>query len=303
MFVMRIWKASVLLSATWLLAATAYAQVKVQLIDPAATQAGIQTVHSPHMAMQPATGTNQHRLLLMIPGTGGAAVNMRSFDSCFAAMGYYVISLDYMNNVITTVCSKSEDSTCFDHFRQEIMFGTPVSDKVAVDSINSIVHRVTALLKYLAGKDAGWKTFLKQGTPAWDKIVVAGHSQGAGHAAFMGKHFRMGGVLLFSGPQDYLQQFHRPAGWQWEHGLTPVGRYYAFLHVRDPYVFDYQAQDVAAVIRPAAADTTMVSPGVTVAGKRQILVTDIDRKDTHGSTLSTEFVPVWRYMISNATKK
>ena len=118
MFVMRIWKASVLLSATWLLAATAYAQVKVQLIDPAATQAGIQTVHSPHMAMQPATGTNQHRLLLMIPGTGGAAVNMRSFDSCFAAMGYYVISLDYMNNVITTVCSKSEDSTCFDHFRQ-----------------------------------------------------------------------------------------------------------------------------------------------------------------------------------------
>ncbi|MEC5143837.1 hypothetical protein [Chitinophaga sp. 212800010-3] len=278
-------------------AAAAYPQVKVKLVDPAATASALKAIHSPHMVMTPESAADLHQLLLMIPGTGGHAVDFRTFDSCFAAMGYHVISLDYPNNVITTVCSKSEDSTCFDHFRQEIVFGTPVSDKVAVDSVNCIVSRFRHLLVCLAKEDKQWQEYVQNGQPRWDKITVAGHSQGAGHAAFLGKHFTVHRVMMFSGPQDYMQLFHAPARWQFLSGRTPVNRYYAFLHLKDPFNYEYQAADVSAVTQFAVTDTAMVHPGIPVHKRKHILVTDIDKNDKHGSTLRLEFIPVWRYMI------
>src|SRR5882724_8772270 len=51
-------------------------------------------------------------------GTGSSAQNLSFFDTMIASMGYPVISLDYPDNVITTVCSNSKDSSCFDGFRQ-----------------------------------------------------------------------------------------------------------------------------------------------------------------------------------------
>ncbi|SEW42138.1 BPSS1187 family protein [Chitinophaga arvensicola] len=291
-----------LLLASLLLAGSAQSQIKFQTVAPGETQAGLTTVHTPHLVVTPAAENNRHQLLVMIPGTGGSATGLRTFDSTFAAMGYYVVSLDYVNNVITTVCSKSEDSACFDHFRQEIMFGTDVSDKVVVDSANSLVNRLTKLLLYQAANDKAWAGFVRKGKVRWDKVIAAGHSQGAGHAAYFGKQFPLRGVLMFSGPQDYLQNFNAPAHWQRERSRTPVKRYYAFLHNADPFNYQYQVADVSVINHQAVTDTTMVQPGQAVHSTRSILVTDIDRKDRHGSTLLTDFVGVWKYMISNATK-
>ncbi|MGO4290325.1 BPSS1187 family protein [Chitinophaga sp. RAB17] len=302
LFSMFVLRTPLLFFAVLLLPLVGRAQVKLQSVSPETTGAGISTVHSPHLAVTPMEKNNRHQLLVMIPGTGGSAVHFRAFDSCFAEMGYYVVTLDYLNNVITTVCSKSEDSTCFDHFRQEIMFGSPVSDKVAVDSVNSLVNRLTKLLQYLAKQDVVWEEFLRHGQPRWDKIIAAGHSQGAGHAAYMGKQFKLRGVLMFSGPQDYLQYFNAPAHWQEVNGRTPVSRYYAFLHVQDPFNYQYQVADVALINHHAVTDTTMVQPQTPVHSTRSILVTDINKSDKHGSTVGMEFIPVWKYMISGATK-
>ena len=101
----------------------ANAQVRVQLIAPGETGAGITEIHGPHIALYDPAAEKRRELVLMIEGTGGSAVGCRSFDSCFARMGYHVISIDYPNNVITTVCSDSPDSACFDGFRQEILLG------------------------------------------------------------------------------------------------------------------------------------------------------------------------------------
>jgi pimeloyl-ACP methyl ester carboxylesterase len=241
----------------------------------------------------------------MIPGTNGKATNFASFDSTFAAMGYYVITPDYINTVLTTVCSKSEDSTCFNNFRQEIMFGTPVSDKVDVDSVNSLENRIATLLNYLAKQEGskGWNRFVKNGQPRWDRIIVAGHSQGAGHAAYLGKHFKTAGVLLFSGPQDFLQHFNAPASWQFEAGKTAPRRYQAFLHLQDPFVYDYQIKDVAALNHHAVTDTALVQPHAPVRSIKPVFVTDVDWKDKHGSTVNTAFVEVWKIMIARATAK
>jgi hypothetical protein len=235
----------------------------------------------------------------MIEGTEDLATRMRPIDSCFAIMGFHVISIDYLNNVNTITCRNSTDSSCFDDFRQEINFGTPVSSVVDVDSVNSIVSRFAKLLVYLATHDpaGGWADFLQGNQPRWERIVVAGHSQGAGHAAYLGKCYRLAGVLMFSGPQDYLKVFDRPAPWQHRKGLTPPGRQFAFLHVNDPYNVHFQLADVAAVTGFSAADTTMVLPGQPVHSTRHILLNNLDTKDPHGSTLDPRFVQVWKYMV------
>lgn len=93
-------------SALLLLAGGTRAQVKIHTVEPGQTQAGIKTVHTPHLVVTPGAGNNRHQLIVMIPGTGGHATDFRTFDSTFAAMGYYVVTLDYVNDVITTACSK-----------------------------------------------------------------------------------------------------------------------------------------------------------------------------------------------------
>lgn len=289
-----------LLAAFCLMTIAVRSQVEVQSISPSVTDSRIVVVHGPHIALYDPAAPSRHQLFLMIEGTGDYATRMRPIDSSFAKMGFHVVSIDYLNNVITTTCSNSTDSSCFDDFRQEIIFGTPVSSNVDVDSANSIVNRFSKLLVYLVTHDpgGGWSEFVKDSQPRWDRIVVGGHSQGAGHAAFLGKCFDLAGVLMFSGPQDYLKVYNHPAPWQYRKGRTPSNRQFAFLHLNDPYNVRFQAADVSAVTGFPATDTTMASPGQPVYSNNHILINAIETKDPHGSTLNPVFAAVWRYMVA-----
>lgn len=275
------------------------AQLKVDMVAPGKTATGITTVHGDHIALYNPSTKDKHRLILMIEGTGAAAKSCFTIDSCFAEMGYHVISIDYENNVIATACSHSKDSGCFTDYRQEIICGTPVSDKVQVDSVNSIVNRFTKLLLYLTkhDPDGKWDRFLKNGSPDWKQVIAAGHSQGAGHAAFLGKKYQLAGVLIFSGPQDYLVQLKEPAPWQAAKGKTNIRKYISFLHVKDPFNFNYQVANINAMIHRSATDTVMVVPGKEPRRHSQIFVNNIETKSPHGSTLRTEFLPVWATML------
>jgi hypothetical protein len=283
------------------------AQLRVVSVRPDSTGSAILTIHGNHFAYTNAAVVSKHRLVLMIEGTGSAAQDLFSFDTSIAAFGYAVISLDYPDNVITTTCSNSTDSSCFDGFRQEIVFGTPVSPIVEVDSMNSLYNRLLQFLHYLVRRDPGqgWDEYIQGDRIQWDKIIAGGHSQGAGHAAFLGKRFPLAKVLIFSGPQDYLAAYHTPSGWLSEKSRTPQSRYYAFLHVRDPYDFNKQLANCQVLM--GGADTLMVSPGMAVpvapglpAGRgRHILVTNIETKNPHGSTLDPVFRPVLKYMLGD----
>jgi hypothetical protein len=236
---------------------------------------------------------------------GGHASDSRGMDSIFATMRYHVISLDYENSVITTVCSHSEDSTCFDNFRREIITGDPVSDKVEVDKTNSLLNRFNYLLRYLVKHDpeGKWNEFYAGGQPVWNKIISAGHSQGAGHAGYLGKMFKLSRVLMFSGPQDYLDDLHKPGSWQSMKSATPPWRFFAFLHVKDPFNAHHQLADDMKLMNLSHIDTIMVQPGVPVRGHAQILVNDIQTNNPHGSTISLQFANVWKYMLNEETTK
>ncbi|MEO5683289.1 MAG: hypothetical protein ABIQ88_11650 [Chitinophagaceae bacterium] len=293
-----------LLFTGWLLiisCALLMSQVQVMSISPAHTGNGIVPIHGDHQVLIDISAKRLRKLVVMINGTGASAKDNFPFDSFAAAKGYDVISLDYKNTVITTVCSNSNDSACFNGFRQEIVFGEPVSSPVVeVDSSNSIYYRLYALLQYLAAQYPmqGWQRYISKGAIQWRDIIVAGHSQGAGHAAYLGKKFPLYKVLIFAGPQDFLVHFNTPAEWLSQKSITPASKYYAFLHLKDPFDFNKQLAGCVRLMQSLTTDTVLVKPGIAVKTKRHILVTNVDTGNPHGSMLQPAFKSAWAYLLS-----
>jgi hypothetical protein len=153
-------------------------------------------------------------LLVYLPGSFDSPENTLLFPSYAANLGFHVVNLKYQNNVAAkTACQNSTDSNCFPNFREEIIHGTAMSDKVDVDSTNSIVNRILKLIIHLNDEnpDNGWDQYLNNGSLAWTKIIVSGHSQGGGHAAYMGLSKSLKRVLMFASPNDWSKHFNAPA--------------------------------------------------------------------------------------------
>ncbi len=303
----RIALADLCISAALLLAATrVQAQTTVLRIDPHQTDAAIRMVRGPHIALydHQATQATPPRLLLFLAGTRARTESSLGLDTAFSHWGFHAISLDYENNVVAVSCAHSADISCFDRYRQTIIRGAAGSEKIQVDAANSILNRFEKLLVYLVKHDptGGWDDFVANGKPIWSRIVVAGHSQGSGHAAYLGKMFAVDRVLMFSGPQDYLDDLHEPAPWQSRPSATPASRIFAFLNLKDEFNEQHQIANCSVLMNlsseQAKQETAMVAPGETIQGSPRILVNDIATKDHHNSTLLPEFENVWKYMAT-----
>jgi hypothetical protein len=168
------------------------------------------------------------RLWLFLPGTGARPDQYSLLARRAAQLGFHSIHLAYINNqAVNSVCPGKE-ATCHEDMRREIITGEDTSPYTVVDPANSIVHRLVALLTYLDRlyPDEDWGRFLDAGRPRWDLITVGGQSQGAGHAAFIGKLYSVARVVMFSGTE--------PAPWTSVPGATPPDRYYAIAHQLEP---------------------------------------------------------------------
>jgi hypothetical protein len=291
-----------------------HAEMKLLRVDPQQTDPAVAMIHGPHIALYDPQVAPAHKLFLFLAGTRARAEGSVTIDSAFARWGYHAIGLDYENNVLAVSCLHSQDSACFDNYREAIVKGTPCSDQISVDKSNSILNRLQKLLAFLAqhDPDGGWEEFVSGGEPVWSRIVIAGHSQGSGHAAYIGKLFRVDRVLMFSGPQDYLGDLDKPAPWQARLSATAPARFFAFLNQNDPYDVHHQIANCRVlmdrsksgpskrdasqsdVLRP---DPLMVEPGHAIHGDSHILVNNI-AKLAHSSTLLPEFENVWEYMAT-----
>ncbi len=281
--------------------AIARAQVKVLRVDPQQTDPAIRAVHGPHVAVYDPQVASNHRLLVFFVGTGGRAERSTWIVSTYATWGYHAISLDYEDNVVAVTCAHSQDPKCFDHYREAIVLGAPGSGKIHVDRANSILNRLQKLLVYLAQHDpsGGWGQFVANGQPNWSRMVVAGHSQGSGHAAFLGKMYKVDRVLIFSGPQDYLDNLHEPAPWQSRPSATPPARFFAFLSKKDMFNIHHQIANCKVLMETSKPKMEHVKPGKGVHGHPQILINDWKiAKQAHGSTLRREYEKVWKYMAT-----
>ena len=101
----------------------------------------------------------------------------------------------------------------------------------------SIVNRLVEAAAYLDRNhpDSGWGSYIENGAPAWQRIVVCGQSQGAGMAAFIAKQHAVARVILFSSPWDYVQRSGRQelAPWIALPSQTPPERWFGGYHARE----------------------------------------------------------------------
>jgi hypothetical protein len=114
--------------------------------------------------------------------------------------------------------------------------------------------------------------------------------------------FEMDRVLIFSGPQDYLDDLHEPAPWLDGKSATPPSRFYAFLSQNDPFIVNHQETNCMRLMHLSELKTVAVKPNEPVQGDCQILVNDAPQKSAHGSTVSMQFTNVWQYMVTEGGK-
>jgi len=214
-------------------------KAKEIFIRPSETDRGITQANEPHLvAYNPRSAGDG--LLVFLTGTGGKSEWMPFFGMA-AEEGYRVISLSYRNTpAVAQVCIGSGDRLCAQNFRQKRIFGSNVSQVITDTPADSIVNRLTKLLRYLSATDeAGrWGEYLADGQPLWSRITVAGQSQGGGMAAFLAKKHTVARVIIFSGGWDNQGQPGpvQPGGiaaWYSMPSATPAAVWYGTYHVQE----------------------------------------------------------------------
>jgi acetyl esterase/lipase len=176
-------------------------------------------------------------VLLFLGGTGTRPDTPSQFLDIAATLGYRVISLAYNDApAVVGVCSRDPDPSCSAKVREKRIFGSNVTRRIDDTPDESIVNRLTALLKYLDATYPleGWRGYLEGDTPRWDRIAVGGHSQGAGMAAFIAQRRRVPRVVLFSSPWDFFGNPARLAPWVGDGpGATPSAVWFGAYHAKE----------------------------------------------------------------------
>lgn len=256
------------------------------------------------------TGGSNNKLFLFIGGTGSNTSQYSGLVNRAAYLGYVVINLSYPNSVAAASMKNSTDSLVFNKFRQEICFGTPLSNDVTVDTLNSIYTRFFKLLTYLDTTDIShnWGQYLVNTTTIdWSKIAIGGHSQGAGHAPYLAKNYLVDRVLMFSGPNDYSDHFNNSANWLRTPGTTSITKHYSYLSLNDEAV-DYAKQftNIIGLGMLQNDDSTYIDNISSPYNNSHCLYTT----QTPGLVLINHNVPVknnatnravWDYMLTDVT--
>lgn len=266
-----------------------------------------------HYTVRPVGADKQKgKILFMFPGTNGRPRNYIRFCDVAAKMGYHVIAVAYPNTESARFfCQLTEDTACYGNFRREVVFGEEGIEDYVVNPSECILTRMKEAIQTIHQKDpdGGWNQFLPGGNIAWSKILLGGHSQGAGHAAYLAKHFSVYRVLMFAGPNDYHTKLNLPAGWLFMHSATPASRYFAFLHQHDSLVpVAEQIQQIEALGIKSPAFRFI--PGQSIPAGTQLFISRLDQDspfshislviDSHtpvDENKSPLYEPVWRWML------
>ncbi len=205
-------------------------------VAPAETDPAIRSAQYDHYAVINPWAARRGVLFLFFPGTKSHAMNYKMICETAADRGFHAISLQYVNDVSVNIkCGKSRNAECHENMRREILFGADFSPHVNVSRPNSAENRLVKLLRYLADRYPldGWDQYLTAGdVPRWSRILVAGHSQGGGHAALLGKYYSTAGVIKFSS-MDYSVINDKAVAWIGKRGNTRTEKFFAVAHTMD----------------------------------------------------------------------
>lgn len=271
----------------------------------------------PHLVAHDSSVPALGQLFLFLCGSHGIPARQHLITTLAARLGYHAINLSYPNSwTVGGLCRDSTDPDCHGRVRLDILDGAERSGLVQVGPTDSIEHRLRTLLAHLADRapDQGWARFLDtNGQIDWATLVVAGHSQGGGHAAIIGKCHTVARVIMLAAPVDYVQALRSPAAWLAAPGATPAERYFGFVHRADQGLDKIlQAWTLLGLdTRPL----TRIDDNEPPYGHAQRLVTDqapVPRDRYHNCVVQDRttplrldgtpiFEPVWRYLLADSS--
>ncbi|WP_146852308.1 BPSS1187 family protein [Brevifollis gellanilyticus] len=300
------------------------------VIRPSATESAIKNFDDPHwvyvnrdivVKQDPKLPKDRHELLLWIPGTRppnlpeaepGKVRRGASHEFCklAATLGYHVIALSYPNTISASSCNKESEPAAFEEFRMAVIEGGDTKH-IKVSKTDCIENRLIKLLKLLVERRAReeWAQFLNEdGSIKWERIAVAGQSQGGGHAALIGIHHQVTRVLSFGAPRDFSVTLQGPAAWYQKESATPKSRFFAFNHEQDRQGCTpaQLLENLRALKLDAFGPVVKVEDSKPPYGNSRMLMTNypgekVDSLTAHATMLSPKnrelFEPVWRYML------
>lgn len=297
------------------------AQLYEYNILPSATNSSITSFNSAHEVCLDTRTTLKNKLFLFLPGTTGFPTAYKLIVKQAASLGYHAIGLMYPNDAsIYTASNNDVTNTEFGKCRQEIFDGTNQTSGVTVDTNNCIKNRTYKLLVYLQQKypTQNWSQFITNGQVNWSKIVIAGHSQGGGHAFYIAKKVAVDKAICFSSI-DWNSALNTSAAWVTQTGLTPVSKFYSFNGTSDE-IFNYtnvqtQLSDMGILGSPVSIDSnappyttshrliTSATPAISIAPFPNHNLTCLDmsvpKTSLTSGTVTIAFINVWNYLLTN----
>lgn len=288
-------------------------------ILPSTTNSSILLFNSAHLACLDTRTTLKNKLFVFLPGTTGFPATYKLIVKQAALQGYHAIGLMYPNDAsIYTASNNDTTNTQFAKCRQEIFDGTNQTSGVSVDTNNCIKNRLYKLLLYLQRTytNQNWSQYILNGQVNWSKIIIAGHSQGGGHAFFIAKKVVVDKTISFSSI-DWNSALNRSAAWVTQTGATPISKFYSFNGTRDE-VFSYtnvqtQLADMGITGSPVSIDnnaspysstrrlTTTATPALSIAPfpNHNLTCLDMSVPKTSSGTVTTAFINAWNYLLNN----
>ena len=248
------------------------------------------------------------KLLVFLPATWGNPNNYKLFMKEAARKGYHVIALMYPNQeTVGRLCGNHEDD--YGKVRKVVCQGGTVNldktDVFTIEKPDCIETRLLELLKYLGKNypDEEWSDFLLNGNIDWAKTVLAGFSQGAGHAAWLAHVHQVAGVLLFSGVVDAVPVLSPNRSVTWIEnavngkyfGRTPVANFRFFENEHD---FFYPAIQVNLTTMDVVNEGILInSDNPTGIIQSPVIITDYrpgSKLKAHASTIEDSATPLNR---------
>lgn len=281
----------------------------VYAIAPHDTDAAIDRFNADNLVIYRHSTAANAPLLVFMPGTGGTPASARLFMDLASKLGYRVIGLMYDDTpAVNVVCPPVPDPKCTESFRQKRIYGDNVTNIVDDTPAESIVARLTKLLAYLDAHypNDGWGGYLAGGKPNWGRIAVSGHSQGAGMAAFIAKDNEVYRVVLFSSPWDFYNPRRQLAAWLFKPPATPLDRWFAVYHAREPEAGlmsrTYPALGIPASQRQVLDLEPRPTPDDAAAGAMAYHWSVVgDRATPLDANGIPAYLPVWKFLLGNPT--
>lgn len=192
-----------------------------------------------------------NKILLWLAGTNGNSEHLPA-DLLHTALehGYRVVVLSYITDqAVSGICAArflQNAPKCAEQFREKRIYGDGAFSRIPDQPQDAIVNRFEKLLSYLSVADPSghWAQYLADGHIQWNKVAIAGQSQGGGMAEFIGMREMTDRILAFSGGWDFSSQGHI-AAWYFGKTHTPADRWFATYHVEEnfagPLAESYQA--------------------------------------------------------------